>query len=215
MRLSALLVFFLLGGGVQEASFITGPFVTPAGVKDRPFQARFELVAVRRSAGGETSRRVTRGAIYRDAAGRGRREEYAGDGAGKVIKTIIIHDPVKHEGYLLDPESKTFFTMPMQGPAGRGGSGTSEPGAEQLPTFDGEDIGRKVIDGLACRGYRRNGSGGAVVEYWVAEELLEAVRVRSLDGDADDTLRVFDVRRGEPEGRLFTVPADYQPVDIK
>ncbi|HYG80767.1 MAG TPA: DUF4412 domain-containing protein [Pyrinomonadaceae bacterium] len=214
MRLTALTRFFLLGVVMQGASIIIGPFIMPAGVKDRPFQGEFELVTRRRSAGGEVSRRVTRGAIYRDASGRSRREEYASGGAGKIIKAIIIHDPAKHEGYLLDPESKTFFTMPTQETTGRDRSGTSEPSAE-LPTFDGEDIGRKVIDGLACRGYRRNGSGGAVIEYWVAEELLEAVWARIVDGDNDDTLRVFDIHRVEPDEKLFTVPADYQPVDIK
>jgi hypothetical protein len=212
MRLGVLLRFFLLGVAVQGASIIIGPFVMPAGVEDRPFQAQFELVALRRSAGGETTRRVTRGAVYRAQNGRSRREVYAGDRAEKVIKTIIIHDPTKHEGYLLDPESKTFFRMPIGGTAESGEGGAS--GAE-LPAFDGEDIGRKVIDGLACRGYRRGGAAGGVLEYWVAEELLEAVWVRSLEGDHEDTLRVFDIRRGEPDGKLFTVPAEYQEVGLK
>lgn len=199
---------------MQGASFITGPFITPASVRDRPFQAQFELVALRKSADGETSRRVTRGAVYRDADGRSRREEYAGDGAGRTIKTIIVHDPTKHEGYILDPESQTFFKLPTPGTTGREASGTSEPDAG-LPTFDGEDIGKKLIDGLTCRGYRRTGAGGAVIEFWVSEELLEAVSARSVHGDKEDTLRVFDIRRAAPDEKLFTVPADYQPADIK
>lgn len=196
---------------MQGASFITGPFITPAGVKNRPFQAQYEHVALRRLPNGETSRRVKKGAIYRAADGRSRREEYAGDGAGKIIKTIIIHDPIRQEGYLLDPESKTFFTMPVPDSPRSATSGSEA----ELPTFTGEDIGKKTVDGLICRGYRRERPGGGVVEYWVSEELLEAVLARTVAGDQDDALRIFGIRRGEPDNTLFNVPPEYQAITIE
>jgi hypothetical protein len=180
---------------MQGVSSITGPFITPLGVKERPFQAHYEQVTIKDS-DGETFRHIKSGIVYRTSDGRSRKEEYANGGAQETISTIIIHDPTKQEGYLLDVETRTFFTMPL--------SNTST--SAESPTFTGDDIGRRVIEGLTCRGYQRKSQNGGTVEYWVSEELLEVVLARSLVGGEENTLRLFNIHRVESDSKLFTVP---------
>jgi hypothetical protein len=188
----------------MQGSYVSGPFITPAGIKDRPFQADYEQVTTKKTSNDNTSRHVKQGAIYRATNGRSRREEYAGGGTEKKPGTIIIHNPAKQEGYLLDVESKTFFTMPTP----------ASESQDELPTFKGEDAGRKVIEGLMCRGYRMK-QQSEEIEYWVAEDLLEVVLAKSVSKDEESTLRLFNIRRIEPDGKLFSVPVNYKTAVIE
>lgn len=85
----------------------------------------------------------------------------------------------------------------------------------ESPTFTGDDIGRRVIEGLPCRGYRGKSQHGGTVEYWVSEELLEVVLARSLLRGEENTLRLFNIHRIEPDSKMFTVPADYKTAAIE
>ncbi len=138
-----LLKFFIVGI-IMQASYAIGPFLLPLGIKDRPFSAEFELVKSKKLSGGKIFKQSGTGKIYRDAEGRTRIEERQKNKEEGSFNTVIIYNPSKLEGYLLDTEAKTFFTMPL----------LSSNSKSEVPTYEGDDIGSKVIENLVCRGYR-------------------------------------------------------------
>jgi hypothetical protein len=189
----------------MQGAFINGQFITPAGIQDRPFLAEYEQITLKKLPGGKTSQQIRRGAIYRAANGRSRREEYAMGEENVRARVVIIHDPIKQVGYLLDIDNKSVFTMPLP-------SSESQP---QSPIFTGENIGEKVFEEMRCRGYRRNDRERGDIEYWVSEDLLEVVLAKSIFKEEESTLRLFNIRRVEPDRNLFSVPEDYEAVTIE
>jgi len=191
----------------MQASFGEGPFLLPLlGIKDRAFQAEYKRTTLKKSVNDEAIHRITtRGAIYRAADGSNRREQYGKDEAGSKPSTIIIYNPARQVSYLLDAESKTFFTMPLA---------TSNSPSE-FPPSEAQDIGRKVIEDLVCRGYRLKRQENGEVEYWISEELQEVVLAKIVTRDEESTLQLFNIRRIEPAGSLFTVPKDYEKAMVE
>ncbi len=177
--------------------YLDHPFTFPAGVKHKPFHAKYERI----DREGQVSRRIKSGAVYRDSSGRSRREfiQVAPE-AGMV--EIIIDDPVGKRSYILDEESKTVFPIPL---------GDS---AEEELQFTGEDIGRRKIEGFECRGYRMSLSDGSVMEYWVANDLLEILYATYRNGELESSVRHFEIELGEPQANVFVVPSDYTEGDV-
>jgi hypothetical protein len=85
-----------------------------------------------------------------------------------------------------------------------------------------EDLGERVIEGLAARGTRftqvipkgRIGNDRPITivhERWVAPELSLVVLAETRDPLSGDlTYRLTEIRRGDPPAGLFEVPADYK-----
>ncbi len=177
--------------------YLDHPFSFPAGVKHRPFQAKYERVDRQ----GQISHRIKSGAVYRDSSGRSRREFIQVMPETGMLK-LIIDDPVGKRSYILDEEAKTAFALPL-----------GDSGDEELQ-FRGEDIGHKVIEGLECRGYRMNLSDGSIMEYWVAEDLLEILYATYKHGAMESSVRHFEIQRDEPQANMFAVPSDYTEGDV-
>ena len=196
----------------MQASFLHGSISVPTGVKNRPFQAQYENTHTKKLPSGKISQQIKMGNVYRATDGRSRRDEQSREAIDKFITVVIIHNPSKHEGYLLDVESKTVFVMPI--PETHNNSADNEP-KEHLShlSFTGEEIGSKKIEDLTCRGFRIK-RGDSVTEYWVSEDLLEILLVKEWGADEENTLRLFNVNRIEPANDLFTVPVDYKELNI-
>ncbi len=177
--------------------YLDYPFTFPAGIKHKPFQAKYERI----DREGQISRRIKSGAVYRDSFGRSRREFIQVTPEAGMVE-IIIDDPVEKRSYILDEESKTAFPLPL-----------GDSVDEELQ-FTGEDIGHSIIEGFECRGYRVNLSDGSIMEYWVADDLLEILYATYKNGETESTVRHFDIQRGEPQANVFVVPSDYTEGDV-
>lgn len=189
----------------MQASYTIGPFLLPLGIKDRPFRAEFKQDRIEKISDSKISKQSRAGQIYRAFDGRTRIEEYRNDKEGKNLITAIIYNPSKLEGYLLDIENKAFFTVPL----------SSSDSESSLPIFEGNDIGKKVIENLVCRGYQKKRGDDDIFQYWVSEELLEALIAKSVSGNETNILRLFNIKRLEPNRKMFVVPKDYTPIKIE
>ena len=97
----------------MQASFLNGSIEVPTDVKGRPFQAEYEQISKKKLPSGEIFQQIKNGNVYRATDGRSRRDEQSTNTIDKLTTSAVIHDPNKHEGYLLDIESKTVFVMPI------------------------------------------------------------------------------------------------------
>ena len=105
-------------------------------------------------------------------------------------------------------------------------SQTPSPGASTYPQRSTEPLGGKVIDGLPLEGSRTTttypaGSGmgndrpvAITSEEWATPgSTIPPFRKTSDPRSGDETAASYDIVRGEPDPRLFQVPAEYQIVD--
>lgn len=109
------------------------------------------------------------------------------------------------------------------GGGGRGGSMVSLPrsAGPEDPNTKKEDLGSQNIDGVMATGTRTTTTipagqiGNAqdirvVSEQWFSEDLQVLVMTRHADPrSGENTYRLRNVHRAEPDPSLFTVPADY------
>jgi hypothetical protein len=57
-------------------------------------------------------------------------------------------------------------------------------------------------------------SDGSVIEYWVAEDLLEILSATYRQGEMESTVRHFDIQRVEPNSEMFAVPDGYEHAEV-
>lgn len=203
-----ILTHILLIGIAMQSFYFNPPFTSPAGVKGKPFQAQYEQNQSQKLPGGQISHQAKTGMIYRAADGRSRRETFLEVSPNMIKSEAIIHNPLVQKVYFLDTESRSVITVPL---------GETEDEMDehsgtltQPQAFMGDDLGQKIIEGLVCRGYRLTQTDGRIIEYWVSQDLSEILLAKSLFAEEEITLRLFDIRRNEPDNNLFTVPADYE-----
>jgi hypothetical protein len=145
-------------------------------ITDRPYSAEAVSETVQVLADGNriARRSVTR--IYRDSAGRSRRESLSDDG---TVRSISISDPVTRVSYTLDPKAKTAYkagatavvaptirdsfvvTLPRQAPPAGTASGGGTAGGRGGGSGAGAGAGTGT--GTAVGGYAsvtRSGGGG-------------------------------------------------------
>jgi hypothetical protein len=159
--------------------------------------------------------------VYRDSAGRTRREQAvigldALDPNPSINSVVQIVDPVARVMYTLNPGSRTALRRPIEGPQQTAAKFRLQ--AALVP----QDLGTRTIDGLAARGVRvvttvpvgQAGNDRAIEiidETWTSTELQVALQTLHRDprtGDVEYTLT--KISRQEPDASLFTVPAGYQ-----
>jgi len=160
--------------------------------------------------------------LYRDGEGRMRREqEFSAIGpfatAGEPVRMIFISDPIARAIYRLDPRSgaaiKTAFNS---------GPSPANPNAPASATRKIEALGKRMIEGVEAEGMRSTltipaGQIGndrpieIVSEKWYSRELKIIVLSKHSDPRlGENTYRVINIKRDEPEAALFRVPADYR-----
>ncbi len=192
-----------------------GPIASYLGVvKSLPFGARFEEIQVRKDASSVRSEERVTGAIYRDSAGRVRRELRVEGKNQEGLELIIIADLAGRTVTALDVAAKvaTKFTEmgPPPGEIAQWGWGFSGPWSLERA---GEE---RVIEGVACKRARRVAwprvsvvESAEAGEIWVSDDLKHAVFEHVSDPEREYTWRLYDIRRVEPPSSLFVVPVGY------
>lgn len=186
------------------------------------------------SDGTHISQRRTIQKVYRDSAGRTRMEHFfpgpSGTAAPEGPARVEITDPVAGYRYVLDSSSKTAHrTVIPTSPAGRlvgNGAGVSARTIQPVrPETSTESLGTQVIDGIIVEGRRMThtfaagtqGNDRPIVvtsETWTSPELKITLLYTDHDPrSGDNTNKLENLSRAEPDPALFQPPADYQIVD--
>ncbi|MGB2752125.1 MAG: hypothetical protein WBC19_08700 [Pyrinomonadaceae bacterium] len=191
-------------------------------VKSQPFSAETVIEDTRRLFDGTTVTKTNKGAFYRDAAGRTRREqplEMVGgvsiSGAdGKPQMLVFINDFAAKTQYFLDMNNKVARQH------GIGGNPPNEPGTP--PDAKTESLGTKTIEGVTVEGTRTTfeipaGQLGndkpiqVVSEKWFSPELQMIVYSRHLDPlTGEHVFKLVNIKRIEPSADLFAVPSGFR-----
>lgn len=182
-------------------------------IPDKPYEAKFEHICLRNLPGGEVASTSKTGVVARDSNGREVEQEHIlSSSGGQAFGIAKIYDPVGARSYILDRLSKTILNMsPISGGMGM----TVDVGdtAVVLPIGrmpeGGSRMGRQVIEGQICTGYRQSIVNGTL-EYWVSDELQALILIRTASEDRKTTYRIYDIRRREPDTGLFSIPEDYR-----
>jgi hypothetical protein len=195
-------------------------------VEGKPYSARSITESTQMLADGNRIAQRNEAVIYRDSAGRTRREQTLTSvgqwQAGEAVTVINIHDPVAGKSYVLDPVERTAreirpFQMAIahasEPPGGRVQVFSTAPvGAVELfpPGTTGmyepaEDLGEQVLEGLLVKGTRMTDTipAGTIGN----ERAIDIVTERwySKDIDALVLQRFSDPRFGETTYRLVNV----------
>lgn len=218
-------------GGVVMSTSSSAPRM--AQVIGEPYSARTETEIVQTLADGtHLTRKMMTLKTYRDSQGRTREEHYVQMGAGggnqDVLSIILISDPVAGTRFSLNPNDHTARVpvllrppVPQQNP-----NPSAQPPAAKSATEPpkGEDLGTQTIEGLLVEGTRitqiiPTGAMGndqpmkTIREVWVSRELhLDVLTKISGPLTGEQTIRMTDISRNEPDPTLFQIPADYTMV---
>lgn len=188
-------------------------------VKGQPFSAEIVIEDTKRLYDGSTVTKTTKGAFYRDSAGRTRREQpfemVGGFTIGKPQTLVFINDFAQKTQYFFDLDNKIARKI---------GIGTNVPPRDdpQRPDAKSDSLGTKTIEGISVEGTRityelpagRIGNEKpiqVITENWYSPELQVIVMSRHLDPlSGEHIFRLVNVRRAEPAANLFTVPAGFE-----
>ncbi len=193
-------------------------------VKGQPFSAEILIEETRRLFDGSTVTKQNRGAIYRDAAGRTRREQplemVAGvqvvGGDNKPQMMVFINDFGSQSHIFLDNNNKIARKSRIGGNI----APRHEPGMRSKEKT--ESLGAKTIEGVRVEGTRStfeipvghigNDKPIAVTaERWFSPELQVLVSSRHVDPIAGEhVFRLVNIKRLEPVAELFSIPAGYR-----
>jgi len=192
-------------------------------IKNAPFSAETIIESTRRLYDGSTIVKQTKGAIYRDTAGRTRREQplesiggfsVVGE-TGSPQKLIFINDFSAKIQYFLDANRKIARKNPLP---------DNLPPVSEPKDGKTESLGTKTIEGVNVEGTRITveipaGQIGndkplsVVTEKWFSPELQIVILSRHLDPIAGEhVFRLVNIKKGEPSVELFSVPNDFKIV---
>lgn len=258
-----------LGGG-DALMFLQFEMAGPDDVvPGKPYAAELVVVTHQPLIDGNSISVEHRSRVYRDSAGRTRRDEQIGPPQARR-QHVVITDPVAGRNYILEPERRLAHELPLaplrtadlayaanaqapvtvaatsdavfdialpaspdartslfEAPLPAAAAGPSG-GSLMLP-FPGEpattDLGARVLDGIEVSGTRTTVTipAGAignrapiaiVTEQWFSADLGLVVESAHRDPRVGEThYRLRDLRLGEPDPALFTIPADYAVLD--
>lgn len=188
-------------------------------VKNAPFSAEIVIENTRRLFDGSVATKQTKGAFYRDGAGRTRREQtledIGGFSIGETQNIVFINDFEAKTYYFIDLNRKTVRRQPI--------------GDIRPPNFDNEpkngkteSLETKILEGVSVEGTRTTfeipaGQIGndkpilVVTEKWFSPDLQVTVMSRHVDPlSGEHIFRLVNIKKGEPSGDLFTVPNDFK-----
>jgi hypothetical protein len=192
-------------------------------VPNAPFSAEIVIENTRRLFDGSTVSKSSRGAIYRDAQGRTRREQpleniggfnVVGEN-GSPQMLVFINDFPGKTHYFLDLNRRVARKNPLP---------ENRPFLPETESKTGktESLGTKTIEGVAVEGTRTTfeipvGQIGndkpiaVVTEKWFSPELQVVVYSRHVDPIAGEHIfRLVNIKKSEPSADLFTVPNGFR-----
>lgn len=196
-----------------------------------PFTATVTTTWVRPLADGSTMTIQNRRTIARDNSGRvfqERRSLYpAGDPNENRIRQLEFGDPSTHVIYLCHPDDRTCEEhnyFPPVSPAQLIPVGPVDDGKAFLTR---SDLGRDTVSGVETVGTRETttispgtiGNDRAisiVKEFWFSPRLgINVIEKREDPRVGTQTFTVDPITLGEPDARLFDMPAGYRVVNLR
>jgi hypothetical protein len=232
LRLSGAILSCLIAfAAFAPATFAQGPdiFVTP--IPNAPFSGviHVERSFIQPDAGFVNAKTVRD--IARDSHGRiyneGRELIPIDSTDTPQIRRIHIYDPETRMSILLDPHTKTYWTMIVNHPPSTlPPTMAASPTGNSLPASEftkKEDLGASQMEGFPVHGVREvqtipaasSGTGKDVVvtdEYWYSEDLRINLQIKHNDPRMGSvTMTVTQVSRREPEPGIFVIPHGYKP----
>jgi hypothetical protein len=216
------------GGMLGSISFSSGP----SAVVAEPYSATSQSEIVQTLADGtHITRKSAPQKLYRDSQGRTRNETYMNtspdDDQAPILMSILIRDPVAGTTYALNPKDHTARQFgrpvtPVPPPNPKANAPSPLPTIRrEPPDIKTEDLGTQTMEGLLVEGTRTTrtipvGAQGndrpmvMVNEHWVSDELHITVLSKSSSPvTGEQTMRLTDIDRSDPDPSLFQVPADY------
>jgi hypothetical protein len=193
-------------------------------VDGQPFSAQTVFEDTRRLYDGSTVTRSEHGAIYRDGAGRTRREQplqmvggvQVSGANGQPQMLVFINNFTDRTQIFLDSNNKVARMNPIRGDI------APPAGPPQPKDAKTESLGTKTIEGVQAEGTRMTfeipaGDLGndkpiqVVTETWYSPELQVIVLSRHVDPIAGEhVFRLVNIKRAEPSPELFTLPAGFR-----
>lgn len=189
-----------------------------------PFSAKAELETANQLQNGTLITHKTYNLIARDAQGRTHNETRnwmdLTTGAEPRLTRIELYEPATRLRTNLYPITKIARQWPLGTPGPV--AAPSPQSAPAKPETTRENIGIDTMEGLPVRGVRVSqiypaGALGndrpltVVTEYWYSETLrLNLLTKRSDPRYGEQTVRVAELVRGEPNVALFAIPDDYK-----
>jgi hypothetical protein len=189
-----------------------------------PYSATHTMTVNRALPDGERFTREVVTKLYRDSAGRTRRDMLGSD--GEPVHSIITgaDDLV----LLLDHRNKVVSRggvrrhEPVRRERGEERPALLEGSGDAANHFAVEPLGEREIEGMAATGHLVRHTiaiGGESVEVtsesWVSKELGIALYSRHSDPKGESTVAISELDRGEPDPALFGAPEDYRPQALK
>ena len=219
-----------IGDQIEVLGFEPGPAAQV--VKNAPFSAEAVTETEQTLADGNRIHRKTESKLYRDSAGRTRREGTLpalgplGD-SQQLPAITAIYDAVTGTNYLLEPDTKIARALPALPPLPplpadglkakhREGEGDHPSGKPAV-----ESLGTRSIDGINAEGLRYTWTiaGGKIgneqpivitFERWYSPELKLLIMSKRNDPRfGETTYQLKNIDRQEPAAALFRVPRDY------
>jgi hypothetical protein len=186
--------------------FQFGSSVTILGVvKGNPLQAQYEHEIKKEIEGRPITRTIT-GAVYRDSAGRARKDICLEIAPELSLSLAYVYDPIAKRTYTLNRIDKSTTEELFRAPNEISPGDFLDSKPASVPDPETEDLGQKEIAGIKCRGYRMRHSGEAQVECWLSYELAAVIIEKRTTDLEQSTLRLFDISRSEPDEKLFIIP---------
>jgi hypothetical protein len=207
-------------------SRIVSIYIPP--MTNAPFTATVNTVWARHTSDGATVTVKNHRLVARDSHGRvfeeRRRFVPADSNSPSLVFQLEISDPAKHTKYFCFPISKVCDLYNYSAPS-------SQPIQAVGPIGDGkrylsrEDLGKGEVSGIETIGTRETISTSPGVvgndrevsltkEFWYSPKLGVNLVVKRMDPlQGTQVFTVTDISLGEPDARVFLVPAGYQVKD--
>lgn len=195
-----------------------------AAVPGLPFSAKAELETVNQLQNGTLITHKTYNLIARDGQGRTHNEARnwmdPATGAEPRLTRIELYDPATRLRTNLYPLAKIVRQWPLGTPGPV--AAPSPQSAPAKPEASREEIGSDTIEGFPVRGVRVSqtypaGSLGnnrpitVVTESWYSQELrINLLTKRSDPRYGEQTVRVTELARQEPDAAMFAIPDEYK-----
>jgi hypothetical protein len=191
-------------------------------VTGAPYSALGTTETVTTLADGNRIVRMNRVRLWRDSDGR-TRSEYSLSSIGgplpfEVNGTVtVIDDPATRTRYMLQPSEKVAVAVPISPCRDGDAQRVATPANVTTP----RSLGERELDGEKVAGSRIESTipAGAIgneqpitmsAEQWYGTELKVVVEATYRDPRTGETrYRLRDIKRQEPDARLFRVPKDY------
>ena len=211
--------------GARET--ISSIFISP--LPNAPFQATVTTEWTKYLPDGTTITRRNRRLVVRDGKGRIYQERRRLDPVDGTRQTMLlrieISDPIAHTKYFCDPNLSTCELRSYDIPANALVASAEEFNADT--PVNRASLGTKVIDGLETTGTRESvsmpagmiGNSAAMEstkEFWYSKQLGLNLQVTRLDPvHGDQFFAVTNLKLGEPDARLFVLPATTRVTDLR